>query len=281
MKMVIKFAGALLEDAAAVKSLAEQVASLAKQGHEILVVHGGGPVFTATLKRLGIESKFVAGLRVTDRETRDVAVMVFAGLLNKQLAAAISAAGQPAVGISAADAACFRAEPLVQNDVEGNLGYVGYLTGVNREVLDSLWREGLLPVAPCLGLAPDGELYNINADHMAAAAAEYLGADLLIYLTDVAGVLDNGKTLSSVSSKEVGRLIESGVVSGGMVLKLEAAKRALGGGVNGVHIVGGSEPDGLVRAAGAGRSTGAAEAPGTRVLGESGSVGISAAYSAA
>jgi acetylglutamate kinase len=281
MKMVIKFAGALLEDAAAVKSLAEQVASLAKQGHEILVVHGGGRVFTATLKRLGIESKFVAGLRVTDRATRDAAVMVFAGLLNKQLAAAISAAGQPAVGISAADAACFRAEPLVQNDVEGNLGYVGYLTGVNREVLDSLWREGLLPVAPCLGLAPDGELYNINADHMAAAAAEYLGADLLIYLTDVAGVLDNGKTLSSVSSKEVGRLIESGVVSGGMVLKLEAAKRALGGGVNGVHIVGGSEPDGLVRAAGAGRSTGAAEAPGTRVLGESGSVGISAAYSAA
>ena len=281
MKMVIKFAGALLEDAAAVKSLAEQVASLAKQGHEILVVHGGGRVFTATLKRLGIESKFVAGLRVTDRATRDAAVMVFAGLLNKQLAAAISAAGQPAVGISAADAACFRAEPLVQNDVEGNLGYVGYLTGVNREVLDSLWRERLLPVAACLGLAPDGELYNINADHMAAAAAEYLGADLLIYLTDVAGVLDNGKTLSSVSSKEVGRLIESGVVSGGMVLKLEAAKRALGGGVNGVHIVGGSEPDGLVRAAGAGRSTGAAEAPGTRVLGESGSVGISAAYSAA
>ena len=281
MKMVIKFAGALLEDAAAVKSLAEQVASLAKQGHEILVVHGGGRVFTATLKRLGIESKFVAGLRVTDRATRDAAVMVFAGLLNKQLAAAISAAGQPAVGISAADAACFRAEPLVQNDVEGNLGYVGYLTGVNREVLDSLWREGLLPVAPCLGLAPDGELYNINADHMAAAAAEYLEADLLIYLTDVAGVLDNGKTLSSVSSKEVGRLIESGVVSGGMVLKLEAAKRALGGGVKGVHIVGGSEPDGLVRAAGAGRSTGAAEAPGTRVLGESGSVGISAAYSAA
>ena len=281
MKMVIKFAGALLEDAAAVKSLAEQVASLAKQGHEILVVHGGGRVFTATLKRLGIESKFVAGLRVTDRATRDAAVMVFAGLLNKQLAAAISAAGQPAVGISAADAACFRAEPLVQNDVEGNLGYVGYLTGVNREVLDSLWREGLLPVAPCLGLAPDGELYNINADHMAAAAAEYLGADLLIYLTDVTGVLDNGKILSSVSSGEVGRLIESGVVSGGMVLKLEAAKRALGGGVNGVHIVGGSEPDGLVRAAGAGRSTGAAEAPGTRVLGESGSVGISAAYSAA
>jgi acetylglutamate kinase len=280
MKMVIKFAGALLEDAAAVKSLAEQVASLAKQGHEILVVHGGGRVFTATLKRLGIESKFVAGLRVTDRETRDVAVMVFAGLLNKQLAAAISAAGQPAVGISAADAACFRAEPLVQNDVEGNLGYVGYLTGVNRDVLDSLWRERLLPVAACLGLGPDGELYNINADHMAAAAAEYLEADLLIYLTDVPGVLDDGKTLSSVASEQVGQLIESGVVAGGMVLKLEAAKRALGGGVRGVHIVGGTVPDGLLRAAGAEGSTTAA-VPGTRVLGESGRVQRSAACSAA
>src|SRR5215470_14600255 len=128
MKIVIKFAGALLEDAQTVKSLAEQVAALAKRGHEILVVHGGGRVFTATLKRMGIESKFVAGLRVTDRETRDVAVMVFAGLLNKQLAAAITAAGQPAIGISAADAESFNAEPLVHNDRAGGLGYVGYLT---------------------------------------------------------------------------------------------------------------------------------------------------------
>src|ERR1700739_2574223 len=100
MKLVIKFAGALLEDKATVESLAEQVAWLAKQGHEILVVHGGGRIFTAMLKRLGIESKFVAGLRVTDRETRDVAVMVFAGLLNKRLAAAISGEGAPAMGIS-------------------------------------------------------------------------------------------------------------------------------------------------------------------------------------
>src|SRR5881398_563805 len=152
MKLVIKFAGALLEDRATVRSLAGQVASLAGQGHEILVVHGGGRIFTATLKRLGIESKFVAGLRVTDRETRDVAVMVFAGLLNKQLAAAISAAGQPAVGISAADARCFVAEPMVHNEVEGRLGFVGYLTGLNLPFIESLWREGLVPVAPCLGL---------------------------------------------------------------------------------------------------------------------------------
>jgi len=101
MRIVIKFAGALLEDDATVRSLARQVAALARQGHEILVVHGGGRLFTATLKRMAIESKFIAGLRVTDRETRDVAVMVFAGLLNKKLASAISAEGQPAIGISA------------------------------------------------------------------------------------------------------------------------------------------------------------------------------------
>src|SRR3981081_2402371 len=160
MKTVIKLAGALLEDDATVRALARQIAALAQQGQEILVVHGGGRLFTATLKRLGLESKFVAGLRVTDRETRDVAVMVFAGLLNKKMAAAISAEGQPAIGISAADARCFVAEPLVHHEVEGSLGFVGYLTGLNARFIVSLWREGLVPVAPCLGIGSDNELYN-------------------------------------------------------------------------------------------------------------------------
>jgi acetylglutamate kinase len=271
MRMVIKLAGALLEDDAVVRSLSRQVASIAKEGHEILVVHGGGRLFTATLKRLGIESKFVAGLRVTDRETRDVAVMVFAGLLNKRLAAAISAEGQPAVGISAADAQCFQAEPMVHNADEGGLGFVGYLTGVNVAVLESLWREGLLPVAACLGLGADNELYNINADHMAAACAEYIAADQLIYLTDVAGVLDGEKVLSAVACDQIEQLVQSRVVSGGMVLKLEAAKRALVGGVREVRIVGGSSPDSLLLALRAAENSGGDSADvihGTRVLRE-------------
>jgi acetylglutamate kinase len=284
MKLVIKFAGALLEDQATVQSLAGQIASLAKQGHEILVVHGGGRIFTATLKRLGIESKFVAGLRVTDRETRDVAVMVFAGLLNKQLAAAISAAGQPAVGISAADAQCFRAEPLVHNDVEGSLGYVGYLTGANTKLLNAFWREGIVPVAACLGLGPEGELYNINADHMAAACAEYLQAHQLIYLTDVQGVLEGDKILAGIACDEIGDLVQKRTVSGGMVLKLEAAKRALEGGVSGVHIVGGTTPDGLLRAVRAAESrtpTGSDAIPGTRIVREPITIRASVALSAA
>jgi acetylglutamate kinase len=270
MRTVIKLAGALLEDHALVRPLARQIAVLAREGDEILVVHGGGRLFTATLKRLGLESQFVSGLRVTDRETRDVAVMVFAGLLNKRLVAAISAEGQLAVGISAADAKCFHAEPLVHNDVKGSLGFVGYLTGINAEFLATLWREGLLPVAPCLGLGSDNELYNINADHMAAACAEYLAADRLIYLTDVAGVLDGQKVLAAVTCQEIAQLVQSRVVSGGMVLKLEAAKRALEGGVREVRIVGGTSPDSLLLAARVSESSDEALSaiPGTRILRE-------------
>ncbi len=233
MRIVIKFAGALLEDDATVRELARQVAALAQEGHEILVVHGGGKLFTATLKRMAIESKFVGGLRVTDRETRDAAIMVFAGLLNKKVAAAISAEGQPAVGVSAADSRSFLAEPMVHNEVEGGLGFVGYLTGLNLPFIESLWREGLVPVAPCL------------------------------YLTDVAGVLDGEKVLSVVACQEIDSLVQCRVVSGGMVLKLEAAKRAIEGGVRQVRIVGGTAPEALLLAS---HAEEADSVPGTRVL---------------
>jgi acetylglutamate kinase len=277
MRIVIKFAGALLEDTAATASLSQHVANLARHGHEILVIHGGGRLFTATLKRLGIESKFVAGLRVTDRETRDAAVMVFGGLLNKRLAASITAAGQPAIGVSAADAACFSAATLVHNDVEGSLGFVGYLTGVKVSFFESLWRENLLPVAACLGQGSDGELYNINADHMAAACAEFIGADHLIYLTDVAGVLDGENVISAISCEQIESLVQARVVSGGMILKLEASKRALEGGVREVHIVGGDSAAAVLDPqlfAVASNKNSFSSLPGTRVLRESSSAGF-------
>ncbi len=259
MRMVVKFAGALLEDAACVQSLARQTAQLAQAGHELLVVHGGGRLFTATLKRMGIESRFVNGLRLTDAETRDVAVMVLGGLLNKRLAGAISQAGQPAVGLCASDAACFLAEPMQHDEVPGRLGYVGYLISANLDFLETLWRAGIVPVASCLGLGADGDLYNINADHMAAACAEFVRAERLIYLTDVAGVLVGEKVLKAVSSAEIEALIRQNKVSGGMVLKLEACKRALDAGVKQVRIVGGAAPGALLKAANGARG------PGTRV----------------
>jgi acetylglutamate kinase len=260
MRMVIKIAGALLDREDYVQALARQITELARAGHEILVIHGGGKIFTATLARMGISSRFVSGLRVTDRETRDAAIMVFAGLLNKKLAGAISLAGQPAVGIGASDAACFLAEPMQLDEREGSLGFVGYLTEVNVDFLRSLWRAGVVPVASCMGLGADGELYNINADHMAAAAAEFIRADRLIFVTDVAGVLDGEKVLSAVRGTDIEDLIRQNKVSGGMILKLEAAKRALAGGVSEVRIVGGMKPRALLAAASGGRC------PGTRVL---------------
>jgi len=259
MRMVVKIAGALLDDADAVRSIARQIVQLTQNGHELLVVHGGGKIFTATLERMGIKSRFVNGLRVTDRETRDVAVMVLGGLLNKRMAGAVSAAGQPAIGLCASDAGCFLAEPMIHEDVVGALGFVGYLTGVNLEFLESLWRSGIVPVASCLGLGADGEIYNINADHMAAACAEYIHADRLIYVTDVAGVLDGSKVLKAVSCAEVEDLIRQHKVSGGMVLKLEACKRALASGVSQVRIVGGTVERGLLSAANGQKF------PGTRV----------------
>jgi acetylglutamate kinase len=275
MRLVVKIAGALLETNESVAMIARQVADLARNGHEILVIHGGGKIFTATLKRMGIDSKFVNGLRVTDRETRDVAVMVFGGLLNKKVAGAISLAGQPAVGISASDAACFLAEPMQVNEQEGSLGYVGYLTEANVDFLRSLWKAGVVPVASCLGMGADGELYNINADHMAAAAAEFIEADRLIFLTDVAGVLDGEKVLNKVRGGEIEEMIRSNKVSGGMILKLEAAKRALAAGVTEVRIVGGTTPRALITAAQNLRS------PGTRVLPLNDTVPAKAAHGAA
>jgi acetylglutamate kinase len=248
MRIVIKIAGALLESDAVVKKLARQIAELAREGHEQLIVHGGGKIFTSTLARMGISSEFVNGLRVTDRETRDAAVMVFAGLLNKRLAGAISLAGQPAIGLAASDASWLLAEPMQINERTGALGFVGYLSEVNVDFLQSLWRMKMVPVAPCMGLGADGELYNINADHMAAAAAEFIGADRLIFVTDVAGVLDGGKVMPNVYADEIEDLIRAQKVSGGMILKLEAAKRALVAGVEEVRLVGGSADRAVISA---------------------------------
>ena len=271
MRTVIKLAGALLEDDATVRSLARQIAvARARKATKSWSSTAAG---ACSPPRSSAWASKAISLPVSASPTAKPAMLpswFSPACLTRRLAAAISAEGQPAIGISAADAKCFHAEPMVHNDVKGSLGFVGYLTGMNAPFLESLWREGLLPVAPCLGLGSDNELYNINADHMAAACAEYLAADRLIYLTDVAGVLDGEKVLAAVTCEDIERLVQSRVVSGGMVLKLEAAKRALEGGVREVRIVGGSSPDSLLLAARVSESSDEALSaiPGTRVLRE-------------
>ena len=154
-------------------------------GHRVTVVHGGGAALTRTLKLLGKESDFVNGLRITDAETRDVALMVLAGMVNKSLVAAIVAAGRPAIGLCGGDGMSFRAR---KKQTPGyDLGYVGEICSVEPRWLDAIWGQGGIPVLSSVALGSDGEYYNVNADQMASACAVACHADTLIFLTDVAG----------------------------------------------------------------------------------------------
>ncbi|ABF43160.1 acetylglutamate kinase [Candidatus Koribacter versatilis Ellin345] len=235
MKIVLKIGGAALENKDLVGQFCTTVASLAKDGHHVLVVHGGGAALSRTLKELGIEPKFLNGLRVTDARTRDVALMVLGGLLNKQLAAAIGAVGQPAIGLCGSDLhlCVARKKPLAED-----LGFVGEIASVNEEAIAHLWANNAVPVVASLAQGADGEFYNINADEMASALAAACIADTLIFLTDVPGVKDaNGDVLNRLGLDRIESLIANGIVSGGMLPKLEACKRALQAGVGSVRIL--------------------------------------------
>ena len=235
MKLVLKIGGAALENAELVAQFCATVATLAKGGHQVLVVHGGGAALSRTLKNLGIEPQFVDGLRVTDAKTRDVAVMVLGGLLNKQLATAINIAGQPAVGVCGSDLQICSAH---KKATAQELGFVGEIVAVDRKWIDLFWSNGAVPVLASLAPASDGEFYNVNADEMASSVASACAADALIFLTDVAGVKDaSGQVLSRLGLREIEALRSDGTVSGGMLPKLDACKRALLAGVGSVRIL--------------------------------------------
>lgn len=235
MKIVVKIGGAALEDKSTLRKCAQAIVGLAGDGHRIAVVHGGGSALTRTLKLLGKKSDFVKGLRVTDAETRDIALMVLAGMVNKVLVAAIGAAGVPAVGLSGGDGMAFRAR---KKQMAGcDLGFVGEICSADPRWLNMIWDEGGIPVLSSLALGFDGEYYNINADQMAASCAEACHADALIFLTDVSGVKDAaGAVIPRLSTREAGLLVADSVIAGGMLPKLEACGHALNKGVGRVRI---------------------------------------------
>lgn len=242
MKIVIKIGGAALEDKPTLRKCAIAVSQLASEGHQVAVVHGGGSALTRTLKLLGKESDFVHGLRVTDAETRDVALMVLAGIVNKSLVAAIASAGQPAVGLCGGDGGVFRARK--KQDAEYDLGFVGEICFSEPRWLRAIWAEGGVPVLSSVALGGDGQYYNVNADQMAAACAVACEADALIFLTDVAGVkLADGSVLARLDIKQAAVLIVDSVDSGGMMPKLEACTQALKAGVGRVRILPASQAD--------------------------------------
>ncbi|HXW90648.1 MAG TPA: acetylglutamate kinase [Terriglobales bacterium] len=235
MRVVVKIGGAALDDETTRRKCARAVGELAHDSHQVAVVHGGGRALTRTLKLLGQESEFVNGLRVTDRRTRDVAVMVLAGLVNKQLVAAIQAQGFPALGLSGGDGISFRARK--QQTQGSDLGFVGEICSSDARWLELIWGNGGIPVLSSIALGSDGEYYNVNADQMAAACAAACHADALIFLTDVPGVKNReGAVIRYLTTAEVADLAADRVIAGGMLPKLEASKEALRRGVRRVRI---------------------------------------------
>jgi len=235
MRVVVKIGGAALDDPSTGRKCARAVGELAHDGHQVAVVHGGGRALTRMLKLLGQESEFVNGLRVTDRTTRDVALMVLAGLVNKNLVAAIQAEGFPALGLSGGDGISFRAR---KRQTSGHdLGFVGEICFTDSRWLEVIWQNGGIPVLASIALGFDREYYNVNADQMAAACAAACHADALFFLTDVAGVKNReGAVIRFLTTAEVADLAADRVIAGGMLPKLEASKEALRRGVRRVRI---------------------------------------------
>jgi acetylglutamate kinase len=235
MKYVVKLGGAGLESSSLLDSCMRAITDLVRDGNQVAVVHGGGVQLTRTLKALGKQSEFIDGLRVTDAETRDVALMVFAGRVNKSLVAALGALGQPAVGLSGGDGLLFRAR---KKRTSPDLGFVGEIAASDPRWLEAIWQLNGVPVLCSMALGFDGEYYNINADEMAAACAVACHADALVFLTDVPGVKGaNGEVLRWLSIDQIAEMAKTAVISGGMLPKLSACREALLNGVKRVRIL--------------------------------------------
>ena len=235
MKYLVKLGGAGLESPAILDACVRAIVALVKDGNQVAVVHGGGIQLTRTLEKLGKKSEFVQGLRVTDAETRDAALMVFAGKVNKSLVAALGAVGQPAVGLCGGDGLQFRARKKQSGP---DLGYVGEIAASDPRLIEAIWKINAVPVLCSMALGFDGEYYNINADEMAAACAAACKADALVFLTDVPGVRGaNGETMRWLSIDQIAEMAKSGVITGGMLPKLSACRDALLRGVKRVRIL--------------------------------------------
>ena len=246
--IVIKYGGNAMVDQALKTGFARDVVLMKLVGMNPVVVHGGGPQIGKLLEKIGKESQFVDGMRVTDSETMDVVEMVLGGLVNKEIVNMINRHGGSAVGLTGKDGDLLRARKLTftRNAPEMNtpeiidIGHVGEVASVNAAVVDMVVKGNFIPVIAPIGVGEDGQSYNINADLVAGKVAEVLHAEKLILLTNTAGVLDQDKkVLSGLTAKDVNDLIENGVIQGGMLPKVKCALDAVQGGVATAHIIDG------------------------------------------
>ena len=249
--VVVKYGGHAMGDLDLGRAFARDIALLKQSKVNPIVVHGGGPQIANMLKSLGIESKFEGGLRVTDQRTMEIVEMVLAGSINKEIVALINAEGEWAIGLCGKDGNMVFAkkanktwrDPTSNIEKVLDLGFVGEPVEVDRTLLDLLARSEMIPVIAPVAPGRDGATYNINADTFAGAIAGSLGAKRLLFLTDVAGVLDHdGQLISELTMSDAKALINDGTISGGMIPKVETCLEALDSGVEGVVILNGKTP---------------------------------------
>ena len=248
--IVVKYGGNAMTDPDLENSFARDIVLLKTVGLNPVVVHGGGPQIGDLLNRIGKESRFVDGMRVTDKETMDVVEMVLGGLVNKSIVNLINQNGGRAMGLTGKDGNLLRAKKLYieRQGVDGktekvDIGQVGEVAGVKTDVLDLFMASDFIPVIAPVGVGDDGESYNINADLVAGKVAEALKAEKLILLTNITGVLDRNKNiLTGLSTQDVDDLIADGTIYGGMIPKISCALDAVKGGVVSAHIIDGRLP---------------------------------------
>ena len=244
--VVVKYGGAAMKDSTLKDKVIRDIVFLSCVGVRPVVVHGGGPEINSWLDKLGIEPQFKHGLRVTDAATMDVVEMVLVGRVNKELVSLISRAGGAAVGLCGKDGNLIKARP----EGREGIGFVGEVTSVDVRLLESLLKDGYIPVVSSVAADEQGQAYNVNADTVAGELAAALGAEKLILLTDTAGILKDYKDPSTLFPRldiqEARELIESGIVSGGMIPKVKCCVRSLAQGVRAAHIIDGRIPHALL-----------------------------------
>lgn len=231
---VVKYGGAVMTDENLKTMVAQDVTLLRKIGIDVVVVHGGGKEITSLAEKLDIETKFVNGQRYTDENMRDVVQMVLGGLINKDIVRRINIHGGRAVGISGIDA-----NLITVKKTDESLGLVGEVTDVNSSFVKNLLADGYLPVIAPIGVDAEGIIYNVNADIAAGPIAASLNAAKLVYVTDIEGVKVNNNLVPHLTESEAQKLIADGIITGGMIPKVESALAALESGVQKVHIIDG------------------------------------------
>lgn len=246
-RVVIKYGGAAMVDCDLKRKVMQDIVLMKYVGMHPIVVHGGGPEITDMLSRLGISTEFVDGLRVTDKETMEIVEMVLGGKVNKEIVAGINASGGKAIGISGKDGELIKAHSL---DPTGRLGFVGEVTQINPQIIETVIENGYIPVIAPIGIDDEQQSYNINADLVAASIAVAMNADKLVLLTDVPGLLKDTKDIDSLISvlkiSEVADYVKDGVIAGGMIPKVQCCVEAVTSGVSRTHIIDGRVPHAIL-----------------------------------